>query len=195
MKVADQGIYLLDRHLDRLTASARHFKFECNVEVIRDSLLVEIASRPEPVVARLLLSREGKWDVEFRPLPSQGSPTRLRLSSVKVDPTDTLLCHKTTARDVYDHARAGLPHDMDALLSNKRGEITETTIANIAVKRGDAWITPRLSCGLLPGTMRAQLLDDGEVKEGVVRQEDLSPGELIRCFNAVRGVWDARLVL
>jgi branched-subunit amino acid aminotransferase/4-amino-4-deoxychorismate lyase len=51
-------------------------------------------------------------------------------------------------------------------------------------------VTPALSCGLLPGIMREELLCRGEIVEGVVRPEELRPGEQVRCFNALRGVFE-----
>ena len=79
---------------------------------------------------------------------------------------------------------------MDVILTNERGEVTETPIANIAVLRNHHWVTPMVSCGLLPGTMRANLLAEGHLVEGVIRVDELAPGETIRCFNSVRGVFD-----
>jgi para-aminobenzoate synthetase/4-amino-4-deoxychorismate lyase len=193
MRVSVGEIYLLSRHLSRLASTAQHFGFVCDLGAIRELLIKGAVRQPDPSVARLLLSRSGEPELQFRLLPLR-NPSILRVSLVKVDSSDEMLCHKTTARDIYEQARAGMPNDMDALLTNERGEITETTIANVAVKRGNSWITPRVSCGLLPGTMRAQLLDDGEIEEGLVRLEDLSAGEPFRCFNAVRGAWDALFV-
>jgi para-aminobenzoate synthetase/4-amino-4-deoxychorismate lyase len=118
----------------------------------------------------------------------------VRLVKGPVQSGDVFLLNKTTARAVYEQARAGLPEELDALLFNERGEVTETTIANVAVLRGSRWVTPPVACGLLAGTMRAEMLEDGSVVEGIVRVEELVPGETIRCFNAVRGVYDVPLV-
>jgi branched-subunit amino acid aminotransferase/4-amino-4-deoxychorismate lyase len=78
------------------------------------------------------------------------------------------------------------------LIVNLRGEVTETTIANVAVLRHGRWVTPPVECGLLPGVMRAELLARGEIVEAVVRADELVMGETVRCFNAVRGVVDAK---
>ena len=194
MRVSDGSVFLLARHLERLSASARHFDFACDIDTIRAVVLGAAIRQTEPRMARLLLSRSGKHELQFRAMPHE-NPMTLRISPVIVSSSNTMLYHKTTARNIYERAREGAPNGTDALLHNERGEVTETTIANVAVKRGDVWITPAVFCGLLPGTMRAQLLDDGGIQEGVVRLEELTPGEPIRCFNAVRGIWDAQLVL
>jgi len=72
---------------------------------------------------------------------------------------------------------------------NPRNEITETTISNLACKlSGDdpRWITPRLECGLLPGTKREELLKDGTVVEGIVRIDQVKRAQKVRRFYAFR---------
>jgi branched-subunit amino acid aminotransferase/4-amino-4-deoxychorismate lyase len=55
-------------------------------------------------------------------------------------------------------------------------------------------MTPPILCGLLPGVMRAELLSRGEIDEAVIAADELQHTEVVRCFNALRGVWDATLV-
>ena len=191
MRVSEGGeVFLLDRHLERLRNSARYFSFKYDSDRVRDAI-VKAAPR-EAACLRLLLSEDGTLDLQTQPLPSRHAE-RLKLSSVRVDSKDPFLCHKTTRRGVYDQARAECDEDTDAILINERGEITETTIMNVAVLRDGHWITPALSCGLLPGVLRTELLARGEIIEGIIPAHELQPGEVIRCFNALRGVTDLRL--
>ena len=74
------------------------------------------------------------------------------------------------------------------LLLNRRGEVTETTIANVAARLDGRWITPPLDAGLLPGTERAVLLADGAIEEGSLRPEDVAAAEELRLMNAT-GPW------
>ncbi len=181
MRVTPHGIYLLDRHLQRLCESAAYFAFRCDPASLRTA----IEKTEAPCRLRLLLSPDGEYECDRGPLPVR-NPERLRLSPIRVNSSDPFLYHKTTRRDIYGAAGP------EALLMNERDEITETGIANVAVLRGGKWVTPRTACGLLPGVMRAELLDTGEIVEGVVSCADLRAGETIRCFNALRGVFDAR---
>src|SRR5262249_16070672 len=119
---------------------------------------------------------------------------RLTLSSVRVYSGDVFLYHKTTNRGIYEEARKECDEQTDAILINERGEITETTIMNIAVFRNGRWITPQTSCGLLPGVMREELLARGEIVEDVVHANELRPGELIRSFNTLRGICDINVI-
>ena len=116
---------------------------------------------------------------------------------------DPTLRHKSTARGQYDAARtrAGVGEGgvFDVLMHNAEGELTECSIANVAVETeaGD-WRTPPVACGLLPGVMREALLargsslGEGAVTEGVVTlaelHEALRAGRRLMGFNSVRGL-------
>jgi para-aminobenzoate synthetase/4-amino-4-deoxychorismate lyase len=75
----------------------------------------------------------------------------------------------------------------DVLLWNSRGEITESTIANVVVRREGALVTPPISCGLLPGTLRAYLLETGRIREGIITRQELFDCEALYLINSVRG--------
>jgi len=96
------------------------------------------------------------------------------------------LYHKTTARAVYDRARASRPDCDDVILWNARGEITETTTANIVADIGGELVTPPVSCGLLAGTMRAHLLAQGEITERIMTKTDVRRVRSIYLINSVR---------
>lgn len=192
MRVLETGeVFLLDRHLRRLRQSARHFSFKYDAEKVKEA--IDHASPRRPASLRLLLSRSGEVEVASGPLPA-GHFQRLKLSTGSVNSKDPFLYHKTTNRDIYEEARRGCAADTDVLLVNERGELTETTITNIAVFRAGAWVTPALSCGLLPGVFRAELLARGDIVEGIIHPEDLNSSDPIRCFNALRGIFEADLL-
>ncbi len=187
---AGGAIPLLDRHLARIANSAQILGFLCHSAELRAAIKREAIKQKESVVFRLLLARDGSHELQVKPMPTN-QITRLVLAPTRVNSADPMLRHKTTARSLYDTARVGLPPNADAILLNERGEATETTIANIAVLRDGVWITPPISCGALAGVMRAQLLDERKLVEAVIPA--LVPGDLIRCLNAVRSIYDASI--
>ena len=194
MGVSEHGeVQLLDRHLERLNRSARFFDFKCDLAKVRDDISRAVPRDGSPACLRLTVARNGESNLELGPLPTS-SARRLRLSSVRVHSGDVFLYHKTTHRGIYEQARKECDEQTDAILINERGEITETTIMNIAVFRDGRWITPQASCGLLSGVMREELLARGEIVEGVIRANELRPEESIRCFNALRGICDVEFV-
>jgi para-aminobenzoate synthetase/4-amino-4-deoxychorismate lyase len=191
MRVLEGGeVYLLSRHLERLSRSARHFSFTLDPAKTRDDILKSVPR--QAACLRLTLSKEGVVTLQQIQLPAAYA-AQVKLSSIRVNSNDEFLFHKTTNRGVYEAARRECADETDALLSNERGEITETTIMNVAVFRDGRWITPPVSCGLLSGVMREELLDRGEIVECVIQASDLQPGEVIRCFNALRGICHAKI--
>jgi para-aminobenzoate synthetase/4-amino-4-deoxychorismate lyase len=48
-------------------------------------------------------------------------------------------------------------------------------------------VTPTLSCGLLPGVLREELLEQGEVSEQILYPADLERAEKVWLINSVRG--------
>ena len=94
----------------------------------------------------------------------------------------------------YEDARARHPDADDTLLINARGEITETTAANVAVKLAGRWWTPPLDSGLLAGTERAALLDEGAIEERAIDVDEARTAEALAVLNSVRGWRRAVLV-
>lgn len=187
----ETGVYLLDRHVERLRASAAFFgrRFDED-EVVRllDSLGGSVALR-----VRLLLDERGLLRMEPLPLRAlhEGGALRVRLASEPVDRGDRWLYHKTTHRAVYAAAEAERVDCEEVMLWNREGEITEGTIFNVAVERQGVWVTPPVASGLLGGVMRAELLASGALVEGIVLVEELREAGRFRLFNSVRGVCDA----
>ncbi len=119
------------------------------------------------------------WKVAFAPGP--------------VDRSDPFLFHKTTRREVYESARSRFPGHDDVLLWNREGEATESTVANLVVRRAGKWITPPLDCGLLPGVFRAALLARGRVREEAITLEGMKSAKEFFLVNSLRGIIPVRL--
>jgi para-aminobenzoate synthetase/4-amino-4-deoxychorismate lyase len=191
----DEGYILLKRHLARLCASAEYFDFPFDLQAVQAGLqsMAEIAEAAEamagPRMVRLLLSREGRIRIEDLPPPPKPSTTlRVILATDCVNSKDPFLYHKTTHRAVYEDALAGRPGFDDVLLYNERGEVTESTRANVLVRVEGMLYTPPITCGLLAGTMRAHLLELGVVVERVLTPRDLERAQGVYLASSVRGV-------
>jgi len=185
----EDGFFLLDRHLRRLRQSAEYFGFAMDEETVRRSLSLSVATLPaRPHRIRLVVSRDGKPSIEAFPLV-QPLHYRICIAKKPVDRQNPLLYHKTTCRDIYDRARRDCPGFDDVLLWNDRGEITESCIANVVVEMEGERVTPPVECGLLPGTYRAMLLEQGLVKEQRIGLADLARCSGVFLINSVREAW------
>ncbi len=180
------GLVLLDRHLRRITEAAEHFGYDLDTSELRrvlDAIQLEGAAR-----VRLLVDASGGIDLDITPeIATPAAQWHLPIDTEPVDPSQELLYFKTTERARYDEARARFPHAPDVILWNDRGEVTETTIGNLVIELDGAWYTPAASSGLLPGTFRAELLDQGVVQERVITLNELARARRVWMVNSVRG--------
>ncbi len=187
---AADGVARLERHLARLAGSAEYFGFAVDLDVVRDRLAgLDPATTLDPARLRLLAGRRGELRLEAHPLelPAMQGPVRLGLATKPVDADDVFLYHKTTHRLVYETARARRPECDDVLLWNERGELTETTTANLVLAVDGRLVTPPVGSGLLPGVLRAELLEAGVVQDQVLTMDDLARCQTIILVNSLRG--------
>lgn len=73
--------------------------------------------------------------------------------------------------------------DCDDILIVKKGRLSDSFYANVIFRKGNDWITP--DTPLLPGTMRASLLNRGLIREESVKPDDLSHYQGIKLINAL----------
>jgi len=192
------GFLRLKRHLARLARSAAVLGFPMDEQLVHTKL-DEIARGDQALRVRLTLDPEGVVDVTtrpFTPLP-QDTVWRLAIARTRLDRDDPLICHKTTRRQVYDTARAEFaPDEVDeVILLNGEDQVCEGTITSIFVDRGGtSCSTPALRCGLLPGVLREELIDNGVTTEAVLMIDDLRSARNILVGNSLRGLIRARLL-
>jgi para-aminobenzoate synthetase / 4-amino-4-deoxychorismate lyase len=203
----------LELHLDRLEDSADYFGFACDRAEVKSALIdharqfahqesaanhsadTTLRSSNSPRRVRLLMvDDEGHIQIESEALSLPADPNRIgrmTISSVRTDPADTMLYHKTTHRPIYSQAFEQATRDGydDVLFLNLRGEVTEGAISNVFVVKGDRWFTPPVECGLLAGVYRRHLLETRpEIEERVLFIDDLRAADAIYLANAVRGL-------
>ncbi len=186
------GLLLLERHLERMKASADALGFAFDRHEVRNELQAATFRLRSASRVRLLLARSGAVAIEIRPAPAaQQAPVAVTLAPLPVDPADFRLHHKTTDRDFYRDALAGTG-GFEVVFADGEGRLTEGSFTNIFVERNGVLLTPPLVRGLLPGVLRGQLLDEGRAVEADLTADDLAGGFLIG--NAVRGLIPATLV-
>ncbi|NCA71070.1 MAG: chloride transporter [Sphingobacteriia bacterium] len=195
------GIARLDRHLERLGRSADRLGFKLSLTDLRRALDARVAAvaSDQAVRLRLTLNKDGGFEITATPLdPLPDGPVGLLIASDPIDESDPLLGHKTTHRARYDAAIASAVRQgaFDTIFHNRAGLLTEGGRSSIFLRLDGRWMTPPLRAGVLPGVMRATLLDDParDACEAPLRLADLHRAERIIVCNALRGVLDARLL-
>ncbi len=186
----DEGEFVdVEAHLARMAEAAHHFAFSSPVEAARVALDgVRAAHASGRWRVRLLADRAGVARAQAFELAPTPEPVRVQLAIRPLVGSDgEFVRFKTTHRAHYD---AFAPTDggvFDTLLWNARGELTEFTRGNVALRIDGRWLTPALRSGLLPGVARARLLREGAIEEATLTRSDLERADGLAFFNSLRG--------
>ena len=205
LMLKDGHFAFLDRHLARLQQAAKRFACSADITAIRAALAAHAATYAHQLRrVRLLVSVHGDITVTSTALqsapanwlvPSAGAEVvTIVLARQPVDSQHEFLRYKTTARAAYDVHIAEAPDAFDILLWNEREELTEFTRGNVVVSLDGKLLTPSLACGLLPGVLRAELLEQGVFQEAVVARNDVKRAEAVWFINSVRGWLPTKIV-
>jgi para-aminobenzoate synthetase / 4-amino-4-deoxychorismate lyase len=190
------GFVRLDGHLRRLACSAAALGFQCEMADLVKQLHQIGAAFDTDQRVRVQLERDGQAAITFAPLgPETDNTLRLGRAREPMHPGDPFLRHKTTRRDIYERAQteAAAAGVDDAILMNTRGEVCETTRANLFVEIDGQVLTPAVVCGLLPGVLRAEMLESGAAVEAVLGWRELKIASRLWVGNSLRGLTLAEL--
>ncbi len=178
-------------HMARLEKSAEHFAFIFDEDEISEKIRIATGTlKPgTPYKVRLLLSKEGKTEITTEIIEDPPGDFRIAISKKKTESGNDFLLHKTTNRDLYNSelARARKKGFFDIIFMNEREEITEGAITNIYIEKEGVIITPPLSSGVLPGTIRTNQIKNHVAVEEVFFMDDLIKSEEVYISNAVIG--------
>jgi para-aminobenzoate synthetase/4-amino-4-deoxychorismate lyase len=197
MLLIEGRVRSLEAHLARLAATCAAHGLALDAPEARDAVL-RAASALRTGRHRLrLVAGGGPVEVVGSAAPVQGGPVTLRLAPEPLDaegPLGPVIRHKTTHRAHYRRRRASVGAAVDdAICQNSRGELTECTTGNLAVRLDGEWFTPPVSAGLLPGVFRAEALAAGRIAERTLTVDDLRRADDLALLNSLRGWCPARL--
>lgn len=192
----EDGIPLLELHLERIKASAAELGFTFDRHAARNAIQALCFEADTPARLRLMASRDGNYSLELGEMPAAlGEPVICALMRLPVDSGDWRLRYKTSDRGFYTAAldAARQAGAVEALFLRPDGLITEGSFTNLFVERDGKLLTPTATLGLLPGVLRRSLIESGKAVEAVLAADDLADGFLIG--NALRGLIPARLLI
>ena len=105
--------------------------------------------------------------------------------------------HKVSDRNFYDGERnriRKLTEADEVIFLNNKNEICEGSYTSIFIKKNGVLITPPLSSGLLPGILRADLLEKKQAIEGILTITDIIEADEVFLGNSLRGLMKAKLL-
>ena len=187
-----KGFALAVRHRTRMAASAAELGFVFREEDFDGALAQASAGASAPLRVRLELRRDGGLALAAAPYVAAPAEKiwRAAVAPTRLDSRAPLLRHKTTLRALYENTLAASGAD-EVIFLNERDEICEGARTNIFVPRDGILLTPPVTCGLLPGVLRAEFLAQGLAREAILRLDDLDGGFILG--NALRGQFRASL--
>ena len=204
---------LLEQHIERLLASASALGFDADKPALNQQLQKAISEQPAHTSLRMraVLYQNGNCDTQFFALDSMAVatlPPPATLPTTRIAPRilpnhDPLRRFKTTWRQHYDNdlKHAVKSGDFDVLYFNHDGYLLEGARSSVFIHYHGAWITPALSLDILPGVMRAQVLEHPQQYLGTdhVSQEPITvtmlhQADAIVLTNALRGCMPVTLV-
>jgi para-aminobenzoate synthetase / 4-amino-4-deoxychorismate lyase len=192
-----EGYVLLERHLARLMGSASYFGFELDEGEVKQALArgAQMFRRGNWRV-RLTANRLGKVSVTSTALPETANLSfRFAIAEERVNSSNLFLYHKTTERDFLDRTRNAYRERTgcdEVIFLNERDELTEGSFTTLFAEIGGKLLTPALSCGLLPGTLRDEMLETGQATEAILTIAGLRSASRIWLGNSVRGLVPAQ---
>ena len=208
MLLKDNFVLRQDAHFNRLSKSAENLGIPYNLDEIELLLQEYVHNTKELNIGlwkiRVSLSPSGKLRIKHNKLKDiiennvvfWANELIGRTSGV-TNSNDPLLMHKTSSRTSYDmaYSEAEKNGGFDAIFVNEKNEVTEGGRSNFLMKKKGVMLTPPLECGVLPGIMRAELLNSGDylIREEVIKKKDVNAGEEIYLCNALRGLFKVRL--
>jgi para-aminobenzoate synthetase/4-amino-4-deoxychorismate lyase len=197
-------------HLARMARAAHHFGYPWNASLLAQAqaLLAQEAKRHAQGSwrVRLLLDAHGMLAAHSVAQGELSLPLQVQLARQPLRHSDDeFVRFKTTRRQHYDAFAPSTADIFDTLLWNERGELTEFTRGNVFLKLGQRWLTPALSCGLLDGIARAQVLKDGlpaaagadagwSAQEAVIPRSELTRASQLVFVNSCRGWLPAQML-
>ncbi len=188
------GYHLLEKHLARLRRSAEYFNYPLDYDKLQQLLkqAEQAFDRSQAYRIKIRLFADGEIKLEHQPFypQSPGQTLLAGLSKIRSNSQDRFLYHKTSRRHLYDRAaqKANKARLADLLFFNEREELTEGAISNVFIEREGQLLTPSLSCGLLPGVLRQELLDRAKAHEAVLYLKDLKHADAVYLGNSLRGL-------
>ncbi|RKY93261.1 MAG: aminodeoxychorismate synthase, component I, partial [Ignavibacteriae bacterium] len=184
-------ILFLEEHIERLRLAAEFFLFNFNEKRTRKFINDKIAelNAGKKYKIKLILNKWGRIEIEIFDLPSAEKIVKIIISDKIINTQNRFQYFKTTNRKLYDdeYQKYSVRGFFDVIFLNEKNEVTEGSITNIFLRKGNSWFTPSLTSGILNGIYRGDLLNQHNMKEKEISLENLLKADEIKLVSSVRG--------
>ncbi len=184
---------LVIEHLERARGSATTlgWQFPAEQEIARviTHLIEASPSSSSKGRLRLIFTPEGGVEGAHTSYERWAKPAKVTLSPKTIFEDSPLVAMKLLPYreniEILEKARrSGFD---DAIRLNNKGEVAESSVANLFLKVAGKWITPPKDSGILPGIIRGLALQCSLVEEDRLLARDLPSVESIFLVNSLKG--------
>lgn len=206
MKVTDQGVFALNRHLNRLIAGAKliDLQIPARTEILAAiELVLDKLKQSNIAQARLRLTvtsgagpvgpergKEPFWFIRALAISPKRNVVKVHHSEIVRNEFSILNSVKSVSylETVVAYDRALKLGFQEALLSNTQGYLAEGAFSNLLFVVKDLVITPTLKSGCLPGVGRQIVIEQFGVQEVDLLKTELVNSQGAALVSSIRGV-------
>ena len=192
MLVVEGRCVMMEKHLNRLNKGLDIIGLDKRIEPVEIERLVS-DGHLDGRVLKIEVSERNTM-ISDRPNPYTPEDYKrgfeLRTSIIRRNETSPFTFIKSLqyGDNILEKRRAHFEGFDEPLFLNGWGEICEGATTNIFFTDGDRIVTPDLSCGMLPGTVRSYVLENFDVEEMAIIPEDLEGFSGCFVTNSILGI-------
>jgi branched-chain amino acid aminotransferase len=188
IRTIDGFPWAMSRHMRRAINSAKKLAMRLpDEELIRSSIDTLLNSESHKTgLLRICFGDDGNWSaahLEYQRVEAAAKvwthPNVLPIEGLQAKTFP--YAHRI---EILDQARSQ-GYD-EALVINKKGNISEGAVSNLLVKIAGQWLTPPLLDGVLPGTMRALVIENFDVSVRSISVTELERIESAFLLSSLR---------
>lgn len=188
IKTVDGKPWALSRHMRRALDSANRVGITLpDEESVRSAISELLATEVHDVGAlRVSFDTKGNWAAAHQRYEEKRSAAKLTVVTnnetgngipMKTFPyTDRLEILRKVNSDGFD----------EAIVLNSQGRVCEGAVTNLLFKINDQWFTPPLSDGVLPGVMRALVIEYLQVQVRAIDKSEISAVQSAFLLSSLR---------
>ena len=185
----------LEAHKSRLRNAAKTLNYPFDEEAFSKALLPLKTFKTAQRI-RLTLNAKGQFNLTHSDLNDiQTLKVTLSKYALSLHVQDTF--HKLSNRQFYDGERerlTALTGADEVIFLNTKGQLCEGSFNSLFIEADGLLFTPPLTAGLLPGILRAELIEAGRAIEKTLTIDDLISADKIYLGNSLRGLIPASLI-
>jgi branched-chain amino acid aminotransferase len=173
IKTVENKPWAISRHMRRAVTSAQQLGFRIPSEdLVRNAVEQLCINQQYPFgLLRLSFGQNGNWSAVHLPYePAMHGAKLLTYDTAIANVGQPIKSYPYDYRLEILEAIKALGAD-EAIVCNDKGKICEGSVTNLLLRIDDKWVTPPISDGVLPGVMRALVIEYCGVS---VRSVDMS---------------------